>query len=82
MEMGNCFCNAIGRSITYTCFILLNASGEVVWNNTAYINTVDENKIESNEMFGEVVGRLLGFPEEIIFLSSSQIDSKDKLRIM
>jgi hypothetical protein len=26
-------------------------------------------------MFGEVVGRLQGFPEEIIFLSSSQIDS-------
>ena len=41
-----------------------------------------KNKIDSNEMFGEVVGRLLGFPEEIIFLSSSQIDSKDKLRIM
>jgi hypothetical protein len=40
------------------------------------INTAAENKIDSNEMFGEVVGRLLGFPEEIIFLSSSQIDSK------
>jgi len=37
-----------------------------------YINTRTENKIDSNEMFGEVVGRLLGFPEEVIFLSSSQ----------
>ena len=35
------------------------------------LNTAAENKIDSNEMFGEVVGRLLGFPEEIIFLSSS-----------
>ena len=28
-----------------------------------------ENKIDSNERFGEVVGRLLGFPKEIILLS-------------
>jgi hypothetical protein len=34
-------------------------------------------RVHFNEMFGGVVGRLLGFPEEIIFLSSSQIDSKD-----
>ena len=27
-------------------------------------------------MFGEVVGRLLGFSEQIIFLCSSQIDYK------
>jgi hypothetical protein len=35
-----------------------------------------ENKIDSNKMFGEVVDTLLEFPEEIIFLCSSRIDSK------
>jgi hypothetical protein len=33
------------------------------WNNTAYIYTTTENKIDSNAMFGEVIGRLQGFPE-------------------